>query len=81
MGRSFFIVPLAVVVGCLPGQLAPKTTPAAASVSDSPSAEIALKARSVFSDSAMYVARCEPTRANEDWRQVCIPKDQAMRIR
>lgn len=32
--------------------------------------------RSVFTDSAMHVQRCEPIRRGENWRAVCIPKDQ-----
>jgi hypothetical protein len=35
----------------------------------------------VFSDSATHVSRCEPVRPGEDWRSVCVPKDQAVRIR
>ena len=37
--------------------------------------------RGVFSDSATHAARCEPVRANEDWRRVCVPRNQAIRIR
>ena len=45
-----------------------------------PSAQLARAAvdsgRSVFSDSLLHDRVCEPPRANEDWRSVCIPKDQ-----
>lgn len=32
--------------------------------------------RSVFTDSAMHVQKCEPTQPGENWRLVCVPKDQ-----
>jgi len=34
--------------------------------------------RSVFTDSAMHVQRCEPIRPGENWRAVCTPKDQGV---
>ena len=37
--------------------------------------------RTVFTDSALHLARCELPRAGEDWRRVCVPKDQAVVIR
>jgi hypothetical protein len=32
--------------------------------------------QSVFTDSAMHAQRCEPIKPDENWRVVCIPKDQ-----
>jgi len=31
----------------------------------------------VFTDSAKHAKLCEPPRAGEDWRKVCIPLDQS----
>ena len=39
-----------------------------------------LLARSVFTDSALHVARCAATQSSENWRKVCVPKDQSVRI-
>ena len=36
--------------------------------------------RSVFTDSALHAKQCEPVRSGEDWRKVCTPKDQGVRI-
>jgi len=36
---------------------------------------------SVFSDSAMHAKLCEPVKFGEDWRRVCIPRDQAVVVR
>jgi hypothetical protein len=35
--------------------------------------------RSVFTDSVLHAGLCEPIRSGEDWRRVCVPKDQAIR--
>ena len=35
--------------------------------------------RTVFTDSALHVAVCEPVKPGEDWRRVCVPKDQSVR--
>jgi len=32
--------------------------------------------QSVFTDSAMHAQRCEPIKPDENWRVVCVPKDQ-----
>jgi hypothetical protein len=37
-------------------------------------------ARSVFTDSALHVQQCEPTKPGEDWHMVCTPRDQSLRI-
>jgi len=34
----------------------------------------------VFTDSVLHAQRCEPIRAGEDWRKVCIPKDQRVDV-
>ena len=34
----------------------------------------------VFTDSAAHAAHCEPVRAGEDWRRVCTPRDQRVRV-
>ena len=36
--------------------------------------------RSVFTDSAFHVDRCEPVKPGENWRKVCTPKDQGVEI-
>lgn len=36
--------------------------------------------RGVFADSALHVKLCEPNRKGEDWRKVCVPKDQRVRV-
>jgi hypothetical protein len=36
--------------------------------------------RGVFADSALHVKLCEPSRPGEDWRKVCAPKDQSVRV-
>ena len=33
--------------------------------------------RTVFTDSAMHVSLCQPTKPGEDWRRVCTPLDQS----
>jgi len=33
--------------------------------------------RSVFTDSALHDKLCEPFKPGEDWRKVCVPKDQS----
>jgi hypothetical protein len=38
-------------------------------------------AKSVFTDSALRAALCVPAKSGEDWRKVCTPKDQSVRIR
>ena len=37
--------------------------------------------RSVFTDSTLHAELCEPVKSGEDWRHVCTPKDQGVRIR
>ncbi len=39
------------------------------------------ESRTVFTDSALHVARYELPKTGEDWRRVCVPKDQAVVIR
>jgi len=34
--------------------------------------------QSVFTDSAMHAQRCEPIKPGENWRAVCVPKDQGV---
>lgn len=36
---------------------------------------------SIFTDSATHVRKCERNRPGEDWRKVCVPKDQALDVR
>jgi hypothetical protein len=36
--------------------------------------------RSVFTDSALHAELCEPVHSGEDWRKVCTPKDQSVRL-
>ena len=36
---------------------------------------------SVFTDSVIHVQLCAATRPTEDWRKVCIPKDQGIVVR
>lgn len=50
------------------------TCPQAAPVSPKPLAE-----RTVFNDSALHAELCAPTMKDEDWRRVCIPRDQGVR--
>jgi hypothetical protein len=44
--------------------------------SNSPQIAATTANRSVFTDSALHVQRCEPTQPGENWRMVCVPKDQ-----
>ena len=37
--------------------------------------------RSVFTDSLLHVERCMPLALGTDWRKVCTPKNQAVKIR
>jgi hypothetical protein len=37
--------------------------------------------RTVFTDSALHVAVCAPSKAGDDWRRVCVPKDQSVNVR
>jgi hypothetical protein len=37
--------------------------------------------RTVFTDSALHAEKCEPLQRGEDWRRVCVPKDQSVQIR
>jgi len=37
--------------------------------------------RTVFTDSTLHAEQCEAPRAGQDWRQVCVPKDQSARPR
>jgi hypothetical protein len=37
--------------------------------------------RTVFTDSALHAERCEPIQRGEDWRKVCVPKDQSVQVR
>jgi len=37
--------------------------------------------RSVFTDSALHVEKCAPLQRGEDWRKVCVPKDQSVQVR
>ena len=43
-------------------------------------APLARAPRSVFSDSALHVKLCESVKPGEDWRRVCVPKDQSARV-
>jgi len=43
--------------------------------------ESVLATSSVFSDSTLHAVRCEPLRSGEDWRRVCVPKNQALLVR
>ena len=57
---------------CLAGALAcqsQRPAPAAAPLAEAP--------QSVFSDSALHAELCEPLKPGEDWRKVCMPKDQS----
>ena len=36
--------------------------------------------RSVFTDSSLHAQLCEPNRPGENWRDVCVPKDQGVRL-
>lgn len=36
--------------------------------------------RTVFADSALHDKLCQPIRPGEDWRRVCVPRDQAQRV-
>jgi len=36
--------------------------------------------RNVFTDSTLHAELCEPVKSGEDWRKVCTPKDQGVRI-
>jgi hypothetical protein len=36
--------------------------------------------RTVFTDSALHAERCEPVQPGEDWRRVCTPRDQGVRL-
>ena len=38
-------------------------------------------ARSVFTDSVMHAQQCEPTQQGENWRTVCVPRDQRVDVR
>jgi hypothetical protein len=33
--------------------------------------------RTIFTDSAMHAQQCEAQKPGEDWRSVCVPKDQS----
>jgi hypothetical protein len=63
------VVSVLTVVACRGQRSAPASAPLAAA---SPS---------VFTDSALHAKLCEPTKRDEDWRQVCVPKDQSQIIR
>jgi hypothetical protein len=34
--------------------------------------------QSVFTDSALHAQRCEPIKPGENWRAVCVPRDQGV---
>lgn len=34
----------------------------------------------MFSDSALHAEQCAPIQASEDWRRVCVPRDQRLII-
>ena len=36
--------------------------------------------RNVFTDSTLHAQRCEPTKSGENWRLVCVPKDQRVDV-
>ena len=57
---------IAIVLGAL----------AACNAKHSPSVWPTKVERGLFTDSALHAQRCEPLRPGEDWRRVCIPKDQ-----
>jgi Fe-S-cluster formation regulator IscX/YfhJ len=42
---------------------------------------IAKPPRTVFTDSALHFAVCELPKAGDDWRRVCVPKDQSVKVR
>ena len=44
--------------------------------SASPSAGSTLTDRTVFTDSVLHAAKCAPLRPGDDWRKVCMPRDQ-----
>ncbi len=46
-----------------------------------PAAALVAAPHSVFTDSALHVEICEPLKSGEDWRRVCVPKDQSAIIR
>lgn len=35
----------------------------------------------VFTDSSIHARLCQPVRPNDDWRRVCVPKDQGLDVR
>ena len=35
-----------------------------------------LAVRTIFTDSALHAEHCEPVKPSEDWRRVCVPRDQ-----
>ena len=35
---------------------------------------------SIFTDSTLHAKQCEPAKAGEDWRTVCMPRNQGLEI-
>jgi hypothetical protein len=66
-----FIAGICVVAGvaCSSRQASPAQRPVAAAPP------------SVFTDSTLHDKLCEPIKQDEDWRRVCVPKDQSSIIR
>lgn len=56
-----------VALGCSPARksLTPTPVPATATV---------------FTDSVLHAERCDPPKAKEDWRRVCTPRYQGVRV-
>lgn len=48
---------------------------------DTPQSAEKTAERSIFTDSVMHAQQCEPVRPGENWRIVCVPKDQRLEIR
>ena len=36
--------------------------------------------RTVFTDSATHAKLCEPNQPGENWRRICLPKDQGVDV-
>lgn len=34
----------------------------------------------MFTDSTLHTQLCEPLKQGEDWHNVCVPKDQGVRL-
>ena len=80
MRAAIIVVAALATSACManhPVQTAP--TPKAEAQADFKPVSITRGQRSIFADSALHALKCERPKAGEDWRQVCVPKDQSFR--